>query len=777
MRLAARLYLSCAAVLLAQRESGELRLLVTDPLGSVVQEASCVLTGLSTGVHRAFLTDSRGRHVTAGLPFGPYRLRCEHPGFHEQRIAIEIRSVSPLELPLTLGVAPVETTLVVREPGTLLDGRRAGSTQHLGPDTLQDRRSASPGRSVLEMVNTQPGWLLEANGVLHPRGSEYDVQYVIDGVPLFDNRSPAFAQSLGIEEFESMTVRTANYPAEYGRKLGGVIEVNTERDPRPGFHGRAILQGGSFATRNGFASVSSRMGKSVAAISAEGMMTDRYLDAPVEDNFTNRASGGGFSGRFERDWSDLDRTRMYLHRHRTGFLVPNERVQQQAGQRQDRSAEETLGHISHQRVFSPDLAGHWRLLARDTGARLWANASSTPILPAQDRGFRELYTGGSLAWHRASHELKAGAEALFSSVHEDFSYRIATYRLGGVRIFDSELPRAFAFRDSRANREQAAFIQDVWHRGNLTVSAGLRFDHYRLVADETAWSPRLGAAYHLPSAGLVVRASYDRIFQTPAVENILLASSNLVADLGGEGEFLPLRPSRGNFFEAGFSKSVLGQLRLDGTWYRRRIGNFADDSLLLNTGVSFPIAFARADIHGWEAKLEVPRWGPVSGFLSYGNMIGRGELPVSGGLFLGEEADELLEGEGSFPISQDQRNTVRGRVRVQPHSRIWFAFGARYDSGLPVELEGAADEDLLQRQYGEEILDRVNFDRERVLPSAAIDASLGVGLWKSDRWTSRLQVDAFNLTNRLNVINFAGLFSGTAIEPRRSFAIRLQTEF
>jgi len=34
-----------------------------------------------------------------------------------------------------------------------------------------------------------------------------------------------------------------------------------------------------------------------------------------------------------------------------------------------------------------------------------------------------------------------------------------------------------------------------------------------------------------------------------------------------------------------------------------------------------------------------------------------------------------------------------------------------------------------------------------------------------------------NLTNRLNVINFAGLFSGTALGAPRSVAIRLRAEF
>jgi hypothetical protein len=40
-----------------------------------------------------------------------------------------------------------------------------------------------------------------------------------------------------------------------------------------------------------------------------------------------------------------------------------------------------------------------------------------------------------------------------------------------------------------------------------------------------------------------------------------------------------------------------------------------------------------------------------------------------------------------------------------------------------------------------------------------------------------LQADGENLTNILDVIDFGGLFSGNAIGPPRSFALRLTTSF
>jgi len=41
----------------------------------------------------------------------------------------------------------------------------------------------------------------------------------------------------------------------------------------------------------------------------------------------------------------------------------------------------------------------------------------------------------------------------------------------------------------------------------------------------------------------------------------------------------------------------------------------------------------------------------------------------------------------------------------------------------------------------------------------------------------RLQLDVTNLTNQLNVIDFAGLFSGTAAAPPRMAEGRVQFEF
>jgi hypothetical protein len=233
-----------------------------------------------------------------------------------------------------------------------------------------------------------------------------------------------------------------------------------------------------------------------------------------------------------------------------------------------------------------------------------------------------------------------------------------------------------------------------------------------------------------------------------------------------------VQPSRGDFYEIGFSRAFLGKLRLDATVFRRDFRNYGDDDVLLNTGISFPINFSNARIRGEEIKIEVPRWGRFSGFISYSNQLGIAQGPVTGGLFLGDAASSALGDNSRFFVTQDQRNTVRARVRAQLNRRAWMAVSSDYGSGLPAELS-----DANTAAYDPRVLSRVNFDRQRVRPSYSLDLAAGMDLLRRDRRALTLEAEAANLTNHLNVINFASLFSGTAIGTPRAATVQLKFSF
>jgi hypothetical protein len=452
------------------------------------------------------------------------------------------------------------------------------------------------------------------------------------------------------------------------------------------------------------------------------------------------------------------------------FLVPNELVQQQVGQRQDSANTETTGQVYFQHSISSDLLLSVSGSVRDVTATLSSNDLATPVIVSQDRGYREGYVRGDLAGHYGQHDWKVGVDGVLNPVRENLSYNITD-----PAQFDPGTPLQFQFSDHRWDAESSAYLQDEVHLGHWNLAAGLRFDDYGFVVHDTAWSPRIGISRYLPSLNLLIHGSYDRVFQTPAIENLLLASSPQVDSLNPIVLRLPVQPARANYYEIGVTKAFVQNLRLDVNVFRRDLHNYSDDDVLLDTGVSFPITFAKARIIGEEVRVEVPHWGRFSGSLSYANQSGVGQGPITGGLFLGSDALSGLS-PSPFAVSQDQRNTARMRVRFQAPHTVWFAVSGLYGSGLPADT-GGADPAFLLAQYGASILDHVNLELGRVRPNFSLDAGAGAEFYHKEQRSASVQIQAGNLTNRVNVINFASLFSGTAVAPPRSVSARLRIAF
>src|SRR5882724_9068642 len=737
-------FLFCAGTLLGQSNSGELRIRVTDPSGLGVR-SSVELVSEANQFQKTLTTDSSGELVVKRMPFGVYRVQIDHPGFAVFQASIEVRSAIPADYTAKLSIAAANTSVIVNDTDTLIDPHRTGDINRIGSDMIQERVSSLPGRSLQDLVNTQPGWLYEGNAVLHPRGSEYQTQFVIDGIPLTDNRTPSFGPEIEADDISLMSIYTAGFPAEFGRKLGGVIGITTKRKTDPGLHGQLILSGGSYDTAASFGQIQGVWGKNALNATASGSMTSHYLNPVVPENFTNKGTTGDFSVAYDRDPTERDRLSASVRHELSRFQIPNELLQQQAGQIQNGDNFETMGTASYQHIFSQDMLGNLVGMVRDNANNLYSNPDSTPIIAFQHNYFREGYFKGTFSVHQGNQEWKAGVESDAAFLHEKFNYQITD-----EDQFDDDTANTFSFADNRPDLEQSAFVEDLIRLGRWTVSAGLRWDHYQLLLNQNAFSPRLSVGRYIPSADIVLHLSYDRIFQTPSFENILLSNSTQITSLSDSFLRLPVQPSKGNYFEAGLTKGFSEKLRFDANFYRRNVRNFADDDQLLNTGVSYPITFDKAVIYGAEGKLELIRWGKLSGFLSYSYMVGDATLPVTGGLFLGDDVPTQLA--GHFPVSQDQRNTVRTRLRYQLMPRLWLATGAASGSGLPFEFTGSRDGALAQ--YGPKVVDRLNFDRGRVDPLLAVNASLGVDLFRSEKQRIYFQVDGDNLNNRLNVIDF-----------------------
>ena len=123
------------------------------------------------------------------------------------------------------------------------------------------------------------------------------------------------------------------------------------------------------------------------------------------------------------------------------------------------------------------------------------------------------------------------------------------------------------------------------------------------------------------------------------MENLPLASSPQLDSVSPAVLRVPVPPAQGNFYEIGLTKALFSKLRRTLTCSAAISQIIRNDDVLLETGVKVSRSpSSNAHITGEEVRLEVPHWGRFSGFVSYANQSGLGQGPITGGLFIGSDA-------------------------------------------------------------------------------------------------------------------------------------------
>ena len=201
------------------------------------------------------------------------------------------------------------------------------------------------------------------------------------------------------------------------------------------------------------------------------------------------------------------------------------------GQLQTGGNFETMGSVAYQHIFSSDAIGWLRGMARDNSADFSSNPASWPLIATQHNYFNEIYFNGSVAVHHGRHEWKAGVESDNTFLHENFSYRHSLLR----RPLDPQCPinlgildagaTTFAFTGNRPDLEQSAYVQDAIPPRQLDGRCRAAVGPLPIAGEPECGEPASRRLTLLSLAGLNIHGSYDRIFQTPSFENILLSSS------------------------------------------------------------------------------------------------------------------------------------------------------------------------------------------------------------------------------------------------------------
>ena len=768
---------------------------VKDPTGALVPGAKVVVTQPLTHYEQATQTDAQGSFKLVNLPFNTYKVRVEASGFQPLEQSIDLETTLPQTLDLSLSVEEATAAVTVSDNGAMLETDRTSSDTDLSQTILERPLGAAPSRAIESMVASTPGFVTDDNGRMHPRGSESQVQYVVDGVPVTDNMSAIFSTSLDARTLRTVEVLTGGIPAEFGDKLAGIINVNTKSGLEGPTQGGLSFSGGSFSTGEIAADFSTHTKKLGFITNLSTSTSQRYLDPPTIDNFHNFGRTGKGFFRLDYQFDANNSLKSVLNFGGSNFQVPNRLAQELAGQDQRQQLRDNSQNITYQHIFSPNTVAQFSFFHRQSHAELTSNPESTPVVAFQDRTLQNYGGIGSVALTRGRHNIKVGGQFTITPIDEQFSFypTVAFPDLqdqnGNIvpnPVDDFNAANPFLFNGSKTGRTLSAYVQDRFSiYKNLTLELGIRYDNYKLLISEQALSPRLAIAYYVPKTQTTFRVSYNRLFQPPPAENLLLASSTEAAGISplavlqGITTVNPILPDKENSFEAGAQQLLTKMFRLNLTVYQKRIENFSDKDQFFETGVIFPISISSGRVTGEEVRLESTDLHGFHGFASYANARAYGVTPINGGLFLGENPTDLFLSGFKFANDHDQRNEAQFQLSYTHRpSGIYASFSGRYDSGVPVDVEpGTTLADFVANGFDPRLYDKIDFQRGRVRPRTIFDFSVGADLMQKERVSLNIQFDVQNLTNELFLYNFESVFSGTHVGYPRLFSGRLSLRF
>jgi len=807
MRIAYRLQLLSVLSLLAlsafgAEGAGALRGHVVGADGQAVLGASVRLANDTTGFRAETVTGAAGEFQFYNVPFNPYTLRVELKGLPPQEQRIEVRSSIPQEVRVELKQPALSESLSVTAERGRAEIEADTSVSHVDVDKSYIARvpAAASSRAMEEIITSTPGFAKDENGRFHFQGAHSQSQYVIDGQTISDQTGATFSNSIDPGIAQSIEVIYGNVPAEYGEKIGAVMNLNTKSGlGSEGFKGDVFLGASRFSTYDGGVSVQDGNDKYGVFASLSGSKSDRFLDPVNPDNLSNQ--GDTARGFLRLDWAadPNDTFRFTALVGQTNRGVPNTYTQELAGQDQRVKTRDQNVNLGWQRVVTTSSIFNLSVFGRFSTFRLDPSTGDTPVTAFSDRSLDNYGLTPSFTWTASHNAFKVGAVYKRIPIDETFNFGITDAALNdpaspdyNPNLAPYDLTRGgtmFNFHRTRAGTYYAAYVQDDIHVKGFTANLGLRYDHNDLPVVDSEIQPRIGLAYFIAKSNTVFRLSYNRVLYTPEYENIVFSSSpeagTLVppavqgsAQLGGG--VLPVHSEVQNAYTAGMQQGLGRKLRLDIDFWQRDSKFAGDQDQFLNTGIVFPLAFQGGKLHGWNVRLDLAETAGVRGFLSAGHTRAIYVAPPVGGLFLDAGAIDDLAG-GPFLIDHDQALQIQfGLTYDIAKSGFWIGTNARYDSGLvsgaddPAAL--AADPDNAFAAPYVVVRSGGPYDPSRIKARTIWDFSAGVDLDKH-RVPLSIQVDLLNAFDEKGVYNILSVFGGTHVIPPRTLAGRLRYRF
>ena len=767
---------------------------VLDPSGDPVEAVKLTLSNVLTGFLQRTLTNEAGKFELTNVPFHNYQLTVEKEGFQLEQRMVALTSNIPVTLSIQLRILEKVEMLEVSaiEEKGLVDVDATGTRAELNLSTMERIPTPISTRGVESLLLTFPGFAADANGAIHPRGAHNQMTFVIDGMAISDQLTGSFAGSLDPSIVQTIELYTGNIPAEYGSKISGVANITTRSGLGTSRRMTGSVQFGAsqFDTLSNVTQLGGEVGRFGYFASFFSIKSHRFLDQVSLDNLHNGGNAERGFSRLDFSLSPSDQLRVNLMAGRSFFELANLRSQQAAGQRQTQQLRDASVSLGWLRTLSPRATLDSMVSYRTAIAQLFPSPGDTPVTAGQARHLSTVAAGSRFNMIWGSHTFRLGGDLIHFPVSENFSFGVTDPGFNepgsprynpALLAFDlSRGGQLFYFSQKNAGQLLSFFTQDEIRWRRFLFSVGLRFDRYSFLVEGHQLQPRVGMAFYLKETQTVLRASYNRTYQTPPNENLLLSNSDeasvlippSVLDVLGGG-VIRIRPERQNVYEVGLQQGIGHHLSLNFCYYHKDSVDMQDNDNFFNTGIIFPTSLQQSRTNGAELRLSVPSWRKFSGSLSLTHYHTIVTPPFTGGLFIGNTAIDLLNA-GPFVIDHDQKLGAQGLLRYELPHGFWTSTSIRYDSGLVSNPSDPAV--VAQDPDYADLLPYVDLGSQppRVRPRTLVDWGFGYQRIREQRLRWDIQFLVSNISNQVALYNFQSIFVGTRLVQPRTFGMKLR---
>ena len=235
----------------AQTVLGDLKGKLQTADGAPIEGANVRVTGSALAIERVATSEPNGNFLVLGLPVGQHTMTITHVSYRNLVISpvrVSLGGTTNLgRLTMEAGETTLDTVVVSGGSMQYKSEFSIGFSKDI-MDNLPVDRDYKNAIAMLPQVNASYfGDGLSING---STGAEN--MFYLNGVNITDNYSSAFAPSLNNSSFvpynfiKEVSVKQSGYSAEYGRAIGGIVDVVTQAGTNE-FKGQAFsYYSGSF---------------------------------------------------------------------------------------------------------------------------------------------------------------------------------------------------------------------------------------------------------------------------------------------------------------------------------------------------------------------------------------------------------------------------------------------------------------------------------------------------------------------------------------------------